>query len=64
MVPIGCGCNKNKGVALQWEVDFNGTSFRFADGTSSKKIFGTVNEANAAIIKAGASGKVRPKPAT
>lgn len=61
---MGCGCSKNKGVALQWDVDFNGTSFRFDDGTSSKKTFATVNEANAAIIKAGASGKVRPRPST
>lgn len=61
---MSCGCNKNKGVALKWDVDFNGTAFRFDDGTSSRKTFGTVNEANAAIIKAGAQGRVRPKPAT
>lgn len=58
---MGCNCGKNKGVALKWIVDFNGTSFRFEDGTSSRKEFATVSEANAAIAKAGANGKVRPK---
>ncbi len=57
---MACGCQKNKGQALKWTVDFNGTAFRFEDGTSSAKTFTTVSEANAAIAKAGANGKVRP----
>lgn len=61
-IVAGCGCAKNKGAALKWDVDFTGTAFKHADGASGKKTYGTVNEANEAIRKAGASGKVRPKP--
>lgn len=59
---MACGCQKNKGAALKWDVDFGGTGFVFADGTSSKKTYSSVSEANAAIAKAGANGKVKPKP--
>ncbi len=63
-IVAGCGCAKNKGAALKWTVDFNGTAFRFEDGTASKKTYSTVSEANAAIRKAGAGGKVKPLPDT
>lgn len=59
---MGCGCNKNKGTALKWDVDFSGTSFVFTDGSSGKKTFSSVSEANSAISAAGATGKVRPGP--
>jgi hypothetical protein len=64
MIEMACGCQKNKGAALKWTVDFNGTEFRHSDGTSSAKTYGTVSEANSAIRKAGATGKVKPKPST
>lgn len=59
---MACGCQKNKGVALKWSVDFSGTSFKHADGSQGAKIYSTVTEANQAIRGAGAIGKVRPKP--
>jgi len=63
---VACGCQGGKTTAkLSWTVDLNvpaAEGKRFADGTT-KKTYSLANEANAAILQLGLSGKIRPTPA-
>lgn len=63
---MGCGCGgakKSQAANLQWTVDVAGTGKTF-DGGKTKMTFATPGEANAAIVRLGLVGKVRPRPAT
>ena len=61
---MACGCSGNKNRAtMQWSVDVSGTGKTF-EGGKTRMVYATPGEANAAIVKLGLVGKVRPRPAT